>query len=77
MPPKKREQPPTPVLHANLSLVEVAEPWLLDAIAADATAGRYVLLRLSPTAAVVAPGELDALLARLRKLGHTPKVSME
>jgi hypothetical protein len=77
MPPKKLAPQPTPVLHANLPLVEVAEPWLLDAILADANAARHVLLRLSATAAVVAPGELDTLLARLRKLGHTPKVLAE
>ena len=33
MPPKKRDSRPTPVLHANLLLVEVAEPWLLDRLA--------------------------------------------
>jgi hypothetical protein len=74
MPPKKRASQPTPVLHANLPLVEVAEPWLLDAILADAIAARYVLQRLSATVAVVAPGELNTLLSRLRKLGHMPKV---
>ena len=77
MPPKKRAALPTPVLHANLPLVEVAEPWLLDAILADPAAARYILLRLSETAALVAPGELDALHTRLRKLGHTPKVLAE
>ena len=77
MAPKKRAPQPTPVLHANLPIVEVAEPWLLDAILADAAARRYVLVRLSPEVAVVAPGTLDALLARLRKLGHTPKVLAE
>jgi hypothetical protein len=30
--------------------------------------------RLSEHVAVVAPGQLDTLLTRLRKLGHTPKV---
>ncbi|HEX9373448.1 MAG TPA: hypothetical protein VF897_20715 [Roseiflexaceae bacterium] len=32
MPTKRRAPRPTPVLHANLPLVEVGEPWLLDAI---------------------------------------------
>jgi hypothetical protein len=77
MPPKKRDSRPIPVLHTNLPLLEVVEPWLLDTLLADATAARYVLLRLSPTAAIVWPGELDTLLARLRKLGHTPKVLAE
>jgi hypothetical protein len=77
MPPKKRAAQPNPVLHANLPLIEVAAPWLLDAILADSAASRHVLLRLSETIALVAPGELDALHARLRKLGHTPKVLAE
>ena len=62
------------ILHQNLPLVEVAEAWLLDSILADAGAARAVVTRLSDRVAVVAPGQLDALLARLRKLGHTPKV---
>lgn len=77
MPAKRTAAPPMAVLHANLPLVEVAEPWLLDAILADATAARSVMLRISGTLAIVAPGELDALLARLRKLGHTPRVLAE
>jgi hypothetical protein len=55
-------------------VIEVAEAWLLDALLADTTAARYIALRLSETVAVVAPGTLDTLLNRLRKLGHTPKV---
>jgi len=77
MPPKKRVAQSNPVLHANLPLIEVAESWLLDAILADSASSRYVLLRLSETTAIVTPGELDALHARLRKLGHTPKVLAE
>ena len=62
------------ILHQNLPLIEVAEPWLLDSILADAAAARCVVIRLSDRVAVAAPGQMDALLARLRKLGHTPKV---
>jgi len=62
------------ILHQNVPLVEVAEPWLLDTILADAGAARYIVTRLSDRVAVVAPGQIDALLTRLRKLGHTPKV---
>ena len=77
MPPKKRAAQPHPMLHANLPLIEVAEPWLLDAILTDSSASRSILLRLSNTTAIVAPGELDALHARLRKLGYTPRVLAE
>ena len=62
------------VLYDNLPLIEVAEPVLLEDLYADARAARCLLLRLSDTVAVVDPGKVDDLLARLRKLGHTPKV---
>ncbi|HEU5098399.1 MAG TPA: hypothetical protein VFU22_05240 [Roseiflexaceae bacterium] len=72
--PKQSPHQEHSILHENLPLIEVAEPWLLDTILADALAARAVATRLSDRVAVVAPGQLDALLARLRKLGHTPKV---
>ena len=62
------------VLHENLPLLEVADSVLLDILLADAQARRLILTRLSDRVAIVAPGQFDALLARLRKLGHTPKI---
>ena len=47
---------------------------LLDVVLADASAARYIVTRLSDQVALVAPEQLDTLLARLRKLGHTPRV---
>ncbi len=70
-------KPDAPILHENLPTVEVAEAWLLDTLLADAQAARYILTRLSDRVALVAPGQAEALLARLRKLGHTPKVLQE
>ena len=64
----------TPILHENLPLIEAADGVLLDIIAADPQARKLILARLSERTAIVAPGGFDALLARLRKLGHTPKV---
>lgn len=78
MPPRKRQaapDEPLAVLHQRVSLVEVAESWLLDMIMADQVAARMVAARLSDTVAVVVPEQVDALLLRLRKLGHTPKVT--
>ena len=63
-----------PILHENLPIIEVADPLILDDLYADLRAAQFLLTRLGPTVAVVAPGELDNLLARLLKLGHTPKV---
>ncbi len=64
----------SPVLHENLPLIEVADHLILDDLYADPLAAKFLLTRLSPTVAVVAPGKMDTLLARLLKLGHTPKV---
>jgi hypothetical protein len=75
--PKKIKANPETTLHQNLPLVEVTEPWLLDTILADASAARYIVTRLSDRVAIVAPGQFDLLLARLRKLGHTPKLLEE
>jgi hypothetical protein len=72
--PKKTTTHAETTLHHNLPLVEVAEPWLLDTMLADAGAARWIVTRLSDRVAIVAPGQIDALLARLRKLGHTPKL---
>jgi hypothetical protein len=72
--PKTTKAHANTILHQNLPLVEVAEPWLLDTILADASAARWIITRLSDRVAIIAPGQVDALLARLRKLGHTPKL---
>ena len=62
------------VLHENVPLIEVADARLLDDLYADDRAARCLLVRLSGTVAVVAPGKFGELQERLRKLGHTPKV---
>ena len=72
--PKQTKTHAETILHQNLPLVEVAEPCLLDTVLADAGTARWIVTRLSDRMAIVAPGQIDALLARLRKLGHTPKV---
>jgi hypothetical protein len=65
------------VLHDNLPIIEVAETWLLDMLLADPGAARSILVRLADRIAVVEPSQFDLLIARLRKLGHTPKVLAE
>ena len=64
-------------MHENIPLIKVADRITLDMILADAAAQRCLLTRLSDTLAIVAPGQYDALLARLRQLGHTPKTLAE
>ena len=67
-------EPDTPILHENIPLLEVANPQELEMLLADAQTARFIVRRLSARVAVIAPGQDAALLARLRKLGHTPKV---
>jgi hypothetical protein len=62
------------VLHENVPMIEVADGVLLDALLADRTTSRWIAARLSERVAVVVPGSLDALIERLRRHGHLPKV---
>ena len=70
-------KPSSAKLHENLPLIEVAEGWLLDALLADVPAAQCILTRLSDRVALVAPGQSEVLLARLRKLGYMPKLLQE
>ena len=61
-------------IHENLPIVEVNDKLVLDALLADRRTAQYILVRLSDHVAVVDPEQFDALLALLRKQGHTPQV---
>lgn len=63
-----------PILHENLPTTEVTNALILDELYADPHTAQYLLTHLAPTLAVVVLGQMEALLARLIKLGHTPKV---
>ncbi len=67
-------QPHRPELHLNASVVEVAEPSQLAELAADPRIRRYLLARLSDTAALVDPDRAGDLETALLEAGHTPKV---
>ena len=69
-----RLQTHQPELHLNASVVEVADPSQLAELAADPRIRRYLLARLSDTAALVDPGRAGDLEAALLEAGHTPKV---
>ena len=66
--------PQPPLLHRNLPILEVADPMLLDELLLDRQAAAFVLARLSDRTALIDPGRFTALTARLRKMGHLPKV---
>jgi hypothetical protein len=67
--------PEQPEIHIQATVVEVAEPSLLAELAADPKIRRFLLARLSDTAALVDPGRDQELLAALRSAGHTPKLA--
>lgn len=62
------------VIHDNIPTLEVTDALALDHLLADVTIADAIVQRLSPTLAVVDPAKIDAVVARLRKLGHLPKV---
>lgn len=72
--PTKALDPAAPVLHANLTLIEVADPLLLQALRADRRFGASILTQLSDRVAVVNPLQSEWIIKQLLKAGHTPKV---
>ena len=60
--------------HRPLGLLEVQDSADLDALMLDSRVGRCVLARLSPTFALLRPGQEQAALEALRRAGHTPRV---
>ena len=62
------------LLHRNLPILEVTEPLLLEELMLDRQVAAMVLTRLSDRVALIDPSRFSALVTRLRKLGHLPKV---
>jgi hypothetical protein len=67
---------PSATVHEHLPLIVVTETWLLDVLLADAAIKPHII-RLDARSAAVAPDMLAVVLARLRALGHTPKIVAE
>lgn len=63
-----------PLLHTHLTLVETAEPELLEELLADRRVGPLLVARLSDCVAVVAPGHANEVQRSLLKAGHTPRI---
>lgn len=66
--------PSGPLLHANLTLIEVADPLLLEELRADRRLGPMIVAQLSDQVAVVKPEDSERVIKQLLKAGHTPKV---
>jgi hypothetical protein len=67
-------QSDSPELHLNAAVVEVADPAQLAELASDPGIRRYLLARISDTAALVDPAHAKAVESALLDAGHTPKV---
>ncbi len=63
-----------PLLHTHLTLVETAEPELLEELMADRHIGPLLVARLSDCVAVVTPGNAKEVQRWLLKAGHTPRI---
>ena len=74
----RRARPPAPasgvVLHTNLTLIEVADPLLLEELRADRRLAPLLVAQLSDRVAVVKPGEEEGVMRALLRAGHTPKI---
>lgn len=70
-----RLEPQRSELHLNASLLEVSEPAQLAELAADTKIRRFLLGRVSNTAALVDPGCAKQLEEALLAAGHTPKIA--
>lgn len=64
-----------PELHENAVVLEVNDPAQLAELASNPRVRRYLLARLSGTAALVDPGHANALARALLAEGHTPKMA--
>jgi hypothetical protein len=61
-------------VHSNATVLEVSDVTQLVELAANPKIRRYLLGRLSDTAALVDPGHIDALTKVLLSQGNTPKM---
>ena len=60
-------------LHENVAVLEVNDAAQLAELASTPKIRRYLLARLSDTAALIDPGHVEALAKALLAEGHTPK----
>lgn len=66
-----------PILHANLTVIEVADPLLLEELRVDRRLGPLIVAQLSDRVAVAKPDDSERIVKQLLKAGHTPKVIEE
>jgi hypothetical protein len=61
-------------LRVPITLIRTTEPVLAEELLARKALARWVLGRMSDTVLLVEPGESEAVVEELRRMGHTPRV---
>jgi hypothetical protein len=61
-------------LHKNVTLIRTTEPVLAEELLARKALSRWILGRMSETVLLVQPGESEAVVEELRRMGHTPRL---
>ena len=61
-------------VHKNVALIRTAEPLMAEELLARKSLARWVVGRLSETVLLVRPGESEAVVEELRRIGQTPRV---
>jgi hypothetical protein len=61
-------------LHRRVCLVQTEDALLAEEILAHRKLAQDVVGRLADRVLLIRPGRVDAVVAELRKMGHTPQV---
>jgi hypothetical protein len=61
-------------LHRRVCLVQTEDALLAEEILAHRKLAQDVVGRLADCVLLIRPGRVDAVVAELRKMGHTPQV---
>ena len=61
-------------LHRRVCLVQTEDALLAQELLAHRKLGQDIVGRLADRILLIRPGRVDAVIAELRKLGHTPQV---
>lgn len=62
-------------LHRGVCLIHTAEAVLAEELMANRKLAEEVVGRLADSVLLVRAGRVDAVVAELRKMGHTPRVA--
>jgi len=61
-------------LHRRVCLVQTEDALLAEELLANRRLAQDIVGRLADRVLLIRPGRVDAVIAELRKLGHTPQV---